>query len=184
MTSGFLMEVFFLRKYNLIKNSIFLLGLLFNSVYSLCQARDERKLIHLQDKVFTDTTWSSSYNPDSIFVYYYSVRSKYPESSQTIRANAEGYLMQRGQHFSGSGYLTFRFFIDSAGHVSKRIQVLQTDEFYKDYQFSDKLIWTLCDFLKTLHDWNPAKAPKGYPPFYIHLITFKIHEGRIVNIIP
>jgi hypothetical protein len=144
----------------------------------------QRKLILLNGKMYTDTAWSSSFKPDSIFVYYYNVRSKYPESSETIREKSRNYLRIIGRHFSGSGYITFRFFIDSIGQMQKRVQVLQMDEQYKVYRFSEGLVWDLYDYLKTLQKWKPAKAPKGYPPFYIGLMTFKIHEGNIVNIIP
>ncbi len=143
-----------------------------------------RKLIHISGKVFTDTTWTSSFQPDSVFVYYYNFRAKYPKSSETLREEASEYLLKARQHFTGSGYITFRFFIDSTGKMLRRVEVLQTDEFYKEYSFEDRLIWILFDFVNTLHDWKPAKAPKGYPPFYINLLTFKIHEGSIVNIIP
>jgi len=29
------------------------------------------KLIHMRDQVFTDTSWTSPFSPDSVFVYYY-----------------------------------------------------------------------------------------------------------------
>jgi hypothetical protein len=145
---------------------------------------NSRKLIHILNKVFTDTTWPSSFLPDSVFVYYYNFRAKYPESSETLREESAKYLQKAGLHFTGSGYITFRFFIDSTGKMLRRVEVLQTDEFYKEYSFEDELVWNLYDFLNTLHDWKPARAPKGYPPFYINLLTFKIHEGYIVNIIP
>ncbi len=178
------------------KNSfIFLASLLIisASLFSQSAATDSstlnhtvntRKLIHIRNKVFTDTTWSSSIQPDSVFVYYYSVRSKYPESSETLREESSEYLLKARQHFTGSGYITFRFFIDSTGKMLRRIEVLQTDEFYKEYSFDEELVWILFDFVNTLHAWKPAKIPKGYPPFYINLLTFKIHEGNIVNIIP
>jgi hypothetical protein len=151
---------------------------------TLNHTANTRKLIHILNKVFTDTTWYSTFQPDSVFVYYYNFRAKYPESSETLREESSEYLLKAGQHFTGSGYITFRFFIDSAGKMLRRVEVLQTDEFYKEYSFKDDLVWILFDFVNTLHDWKPAKAPKGYPPFYINLLTFKIHEGNIVNIIP
>jgi len=143
-----------------------------------------RKLIQIADKFYIDTSWSSAYRPDSIFLYFYNVRGKYPESSETIQAKATQYLLHTGLHFTGSGYITFRFFIDSAGQMMKRVEILQTDEFYKEYFFPEGLVWTLYDFLKTLHDWKPARLPKGLPPFYINLMSFKIHEGHIDHIIP
>ncbi len=141
-------------------------------------------LIRFHDRFFTDTTWTYPVQPDSVFVYYYNIRAKYPESSETLREQASDFLLKTGKHFTGSGYITFRFFIDSTGKMLRRIEVLQTDEFYKEYFFEEKLVWTLLDFLNTLHDWKPATAPKGYPPLYINLLTFKIHEGHIIHIIP
>jgi hypothetical protein len=175
-----------------LKNSIIFLASLLvisTSLFSQSPGTDSstlnaRKLIHIHGKVFTDTTWTSVFSPDSVFVYYYNFRAKYPESSETLRAQASEYLTNAGLHFKGSGYITFRFFIDSVGKMMRRVEVLQTDEFYKEYAFKDELVWILFDFVNTLHDWKPAKAPKGYPPFYINLLTFKIHEGNIVNIIP
>jgi hypothetical protein len=179
-----------------LKNSfIFLVSLLFisTSLFSqrvgsdsstLNHTTNTRRLIYVLKKVFTDTTWTSSFQPDSVFFYYYSFRAKYPKSSETLREESSEYLAKTGHHFTGSGYITFRFFIDSTGKMSKRVEVLQTDEFYKEYSFEDGLIWVLSDFMNTLHDWKPAKVLKGYPPFYINLLTFKIHEGNIVNIIP
>jgi len=175
-----------------LKNSIiFLVSLLIisSSLFSQSAGPDSltlntRKLIRIHNKVFTDTAWFFSSPPDSVFVYYYNIRAKYPESSETLRAQASEYLTKVGLHFKGNGYITFRFFIDSTGKILRRVEVLQTDEFYKEYSFEDGLIWILFDFLNTLHEWKPAKAPKGYPPFYINLLTFKIHEGNIVNIIP
>jgi hypothetical protein len=143
-----------------------------------------RKLIHVLKKVFTDTSWSSSIPPDSVLVYYYNFRAKYPESSETLREQSSEYLLKTGQHFTGSGYITFRFFIDSSGKMLRRVEVLQTDEFYKEYSFEDELVWTLFDFVNSLHAWKPARAPKGNLSLYINLLTFKIHEGTIVNIIP
>ena len=177
------------------KSIIFLVSLLIisASIFSQSTGTDSstlnhpvnsRKLIHILNKAFTDTTWTYSGQPDSVFIYYYSVRSKYPESSETLREQASEYLLKAGQHFTGSGYLTFRFFIDSTGKMLRRVEVLQTDEFYKEYSFSDELVWILFDFVNTLHKWKPARSPKGFPPLYINLLTFKIHEGSIVNIIP
>jgi hypothetical protein len=175
-----------------LKNSIiFLAPLVITSTFLYSQSAgadpsnfNSRKLIHISGKVFTDTTWTFSFKPDSVFVYYYNFRAKYPESSETLRAQASDYLTKTALHFKGSGYITFRFFIDSTGKILRRVEVLQTDEFYKEYSFEDGLIWILFDFVNTLHDWKPAKVPKDYPPFYINLLTFKIHEGHIVNIIP
>jgi hypothetical protein len=143
-----------------------------------------QKLIHLNRNVFMDTVWEGSVPPDSIMVYYYSVRGKYPESSETIRKQAQEYLETTHRIYSGSGYITFRFYIDHNGQMLKRVQVLQTDSLYKEYIFPGNLIMDLFVFLKTLHAWKPAQDIQQVPPYYINLMSFKIQNGTLVDIIP
>ncbi len=143
-----------------------------------------KKLIEWKGRTFIDTSWSSPFSPDSIFVYYYNVRSKYLESSEGLCHRASHFLEAGNNTNTGSGYITFRFFIDSAGQIQKRVQVIETSEVYKHYHFDENIVWLLFDYLESLKDWNPARAPKGYPPFYIGIMTFKIHEGKIVAVIP
>jgi hypothetical protein len=152
--------------------------------FILVQDTDHRKLIEVDGKVYIDTVWSSTFNPDSIFVYYYSVRSKYPESSESICQEAARFLKETAVTPEGSGYITFRFFIDSTGKLQKRVQVLQTSESYKNYRFNEHLVWILFDYLQSLKQWKPSRMPVGYPPFYIGIMTFKIHEGNLVAVIP
>jgi hypothetical protein len=140
--------------------------------------------IHSGNLVYMDTTWRESIRPDSILVYFYNLGGKYPESSQTIKEKAGKYLQKTNHIYSGSGYITFRFFIDSTGNMLKRIQLIQTDEFYKDYTFNETLVSDLFHFLKTLQSWKPAHLKTGIPPYYVNFISFKIHEGNLVNIIP
>jgi hypothetical protein len=142
------------------------------------------KLIHVKKEVFMDTVWEGSVPPDSIMVYYYSVRGKYPESSETIRKQALEYLMTTHRVYSGSGYITFRFYIDHNGHMLKRVQVLQTDSLYKEYEFPNDLVIDLFNFLKTLHAWKPAQDIPHVPPYYINLMSYKIQDGTLVDIIP
>jgi hypothetical protein len=140
--------------------------------------------IYLGPNVYMDTLWNEHVRPDSILVYFYSIRGKYPESSETIKEKASIFLKNSGHIYSGSGYVTFRFFIDSTGHMLKRIQLFQTDEFYKNYVFEETLISDLYTFLRTMQSWKPAPSLPGIPRYYVSLISFKIHEGSLVNIIP
>jgi hypothetical protein len=142
------------------------------------------RYIYLGKNVYLDTTWTEPIRPDSILVYFYNVRGKYPESSRTIKEKANEYLKNTNHMYSGSGYITFRFFIDSTGHILRRIQLFQTDEFYKDYVFKEDLVSDLFDFLRTMQSWKPAPVMGRVPRYYVNIISFKIHEGNLVNIIP
>jgi hypothetical protein len=142
------------------------------------------KLIYKNRNVFIDTAWEGLYPVDSIMVYYYSVRGKYPESSETIRKRVRAYLETTHRAYSGSGYITFRFYIDHKGQMLKRVQVLQTDSLYKEYEFPVDLVIDLFNFLKTLHAWKPALDIPNVPPYYINLMSFKIQNGTLVDIIP
>ena len=66
----------------------------------------------------------------------------------------------------------------------KRTQVLQTDKNYKTYHFDKAFVDELYFFLNTLDDWKIVKDNKGNPLSYIAFITFKIENGKVINIIP
>jgi hypothetical protein len=63
-------------------------------------------------------------------------------------------------------------------------QVLQTDEKYSNYHFEKKLVNELFTFLKTLDKWKIAKSKEGYTYSYKAFVTFKIKNGKVINIIP
>ncbi len=133
---------------------------------------------------YMDTTNNPDIGCKDYNVYYYQVGGKYPESSITLLKDAQKSLQHSKKIYQGNGYITFRFKIDCEGHRMKRTQVLQTDKTYKTYHFDKALVNELYFFLNTLDDWKIVKVNKGNPLSYIAFITFKIENGKVINIIP
>ncbi len=134
---------------------------------------------------FMDTTLPSFTSPcHDKNVLYYQIGAKYPESSLSILKNAQAFTSNY-HNFSGNGYITFLFIIDCKGKIAPRIQVLQTDENYKKYYFEKDFVTLLYAFLKTMDKWKIARINNREVPLAYHtFITFKIQNGKVVNIIP
>lgn len=115
---------------------------------------------------------------------YYSVHGKYPRSSETLLNEVRAFLRQKNQAYRGSGYVTFRFAVDCAGQRRRRVQVLQTDAGYQGFHFRPALVEELYLFLQTLTAWRAATTPTGAPVNYLAYLTFKLHDGKVVAVIP
>jgi hypothetical protein len=131
-----------------------------------------------------DTTSAPQENCKNYNTFYYQVGGKYPKSSSTLLNEAKIFLQKKNDRYSGSGYITFRFTIDCDGKIMKQVQVLQTDESYQTYHFNKSLVNELYSYLKTLDKWKIAKTAKGESVSYFAFLTFKIQNGKIINIIP
>jgi len=117
-------------------------------------------------------------------IYYYQVKAKYPASSSTLLREAREFLKHKHSSIEGSGYITFRFFVDCKGTMS-RVQVLQTDENYNTTHFSKDYVNDLYLYVKTLDQWLVNTEIQNLKNInYIAFISFKIKHGQIVNIIP
>lgn len=114
--------------------------------------------------------------------HYYSVEGKYPRSSDTLLGEAQAFLAQQNQAYAGTGYVTFRFIIDCAGHRMPRTQVLQTNASYQPATFQPELVEALYGFLQTLTAWQVAKSPQ--PTNYVAYLTFKLKNGKVVAMVP
>lgn len=117
-------------------------------------------------------------------IFYYSVGGKYLKNSYTVLNEVQLFLQLQHKDYNGSGYITFRFKIDCAGNKMKKTQVLQTDEKYAAYHFDKEFVNELYLFLNTLDKWKIAKNKEGKTFPYNAFISFKIKNGKVVNIIP
>jgi hypothetical protein len=117
-------------------------------------------------------------------IYYYQVKAKYPVSSSTLLTEARSFMAKKGSSVEGSGYVTFRFFINCKGTMS-RVQVLQTDENYNTTHFPKEYVNGLYSYLQTLDKWpNQFEVQQLKNITYIAFISFKLKNGQIDNIIP
>jgi len=140
--------------------------------------------IILPDGEFMDTTSNHDKACKDYNWYYYQVGGKYPQSSTTLLKEAQQFLLKKNESYSDSGYITFRFKINCEGKMVQKVQVLQTDEKYSSYHFDKNLVNELYTFIKTLDRWKTVKTKEGEPLLYKAFITFKIKNGKVVNIIP
>lgn len=139
--------------------------------------------ITIGNKYYMDTASSpGAACATAAWTHYYSVDGKYPRSSETLLREARAFLQQQKQVYAGTGYVTFRFVIDCAGHRLPRTQVLQTDATYQRIAFQPDLVEKLYAFLQTLTEWKIAKSPT--PANYIAYLTFKLKDGQVVAIVP
>jgi hypothetical protein len=136
-----------------------------------------------KEGAFMDTTGSASPQANTL-LYYYSVGGKYPKSSATLLQEVTAFTKKQTVHYRHSGYITFRFVIDTTGHMFQKVQVLQTDQHYNSFQFEKELVNDLYMYVKTLNKWKIARqvAGKAYP--YNAFITFKMKDGKVINVIP
>jgi hypothetical protein len=114
---------------------------------------------------------------------YYSVQGKYPRSSYTLAQEAQAFLQQQKQAYVGSGYVTFRFVVDCAGHRQPRVQVLQTDSQYQPTHFDKALVEALYAYFQTLAEWRVGLA-NNLAVNYIAYLTFKLKDGKVVAVVP
>ena len=117
-------------------------------------------------------------------IYYYSTGGKYPKSSTSLLKEAKTFIAKKNNSYFGSGYITFRFIIDCEGHMTKKVRVFQTDENYTNTHFDKMLVNELFDYVKTLDKWKKAGDKTGPAFNYMAFITFKIRNGKVINIIP
>jgi hypothetical protein len=138
----------------------------------------------LPDGEYMDTASNQNEKCKNYNAYFYSVGGKYPENSSSLLKEVQPFLLQEPGNYPGSGYITFRFTVDCEGKLMQRIQVLQTDEKYVSTHFDKSLVNELFAFLKTLDKWKTVKTQDGEAFSYKAFITFKIKNGKVINIIP
>lgn len=150
--------------------------------FTKCLTCQNRKV---SDGLLFDT--SLKYNKDCLdieILHYYTTGGKYPRSSETLTKEANNFLINKRDSSSGNGYLTFQFTIDCTGHLKKGVYLRQTDEKYHLYMFDSSLVYNLFAYIKTLSNWRIAKDVHGTTFNYKTYMTFKIYNGKVINIIP
>jgi hypothetical protein len=138
----------------------------------------------LPDGEYMDTTSVQNEKCPKQYAYFYSVGGKYPENSASLLKKVQTFLQQKNETYINSGYITFRFMINCEGKRVPQTEVLQTDEKYAAFHFEKKLLDELFSFLKTLDKWVAFKSKEGNTYSYKAFLTFKIKNGKVINIIP
>lgn len=150
----------------------------------LCGLPGLAQRIALPSGEYMDTT--TSRNPACAtagWARYYVVQGKYPRSSYTLAHAAQAFLRQQKQAYAGSGYVTFRFVVDCAGHRQPQVQVLQTDAQYQRCHFDKDLVEVLYAYFQTLTEWRVGSI-QGKAVNYLAYLTFKLKDGKVVAVVP
>lgn len=138
----------------------------------------------IREGKLADTTTDFELEYGSPLPYYYSVGGKYPKSSSTLLKEMKEFSKKQNQSYSGNGYITFRFVVDTAGVMKHKVKVMQTDDDYKAQLFDRALVDELFAYLQTLNKWPVARIRTGEALEYISFIMFKLKNGKVINIVP
>ncbi len=138
----------------------------------------------LKTDEYIDTTSDQTVKCKCPTVYYYQVGGKYPKNSASLLKELTSFQKDRPQIDSGSGNITFCFTVNCEGQVMKKVEVKQTDEKYNPCHFQKSFVNQLFLFFNTLKKWKLVKQRTGEPLNYLAFITFKIKNGKVINIIP
>ena len=81
-----------------------------------------------------------------------------------------------------TGYVTIRFVVNCEGKTGRfRIQQMNSD--FKEWSFDKKLVDKLLTLTKTLNEWVVGEY-EGQVFDYYQYLTFKIENGKLIEIIP
>jgi hypothetical protein len=138
----------------------------------------------LPDGEYMDTASTQNKKCPEAYAYYYSMGTKYPKNSASLLKDVQSWLQRQNKNYANSGYITFRFMIDCEGKLLPKTQVLQTDEKYTVFHFEKELVNELFAFLQTLDKWRIARSQEGNTYNYKAFLTFKIKNGKVINIVP
>ena len=138
----------------------------------------------LPEGEFMDTTSNNDTICKDYNAYYYQAGGKQPKNSYTLLNELLSFLKQKNNLYDGSGYITYQFKIDCLGNKMRKTKVLQTDETYKSYHFDKRFVAELYLFLNALDNWKIYKYKDGQIFPYNTFMTFKIKNGKVINIIP
>jgi hypothetical protein len=138
----------------------------------------------LPDGEYMDTTSTQNEKCPKGYEYFYRVAGKYPKNSASLLKEVQLFLQQNDRHYINSGYITFRFMVDCEGKRLPKTQVLQTDDKYAVFHFEKELVNELFAFLQTLDKWRAGHPINGISYPYKAFLTFKIKNGKVINIIP
>lgn len=108
--------------------------------------------------------------------------------------NYKGEKVKINEHFKAgfksndavneSGYLTIRFIVNCKGETG-RFRVLGMDTDYKEKVFSESLTSQLLQLTKQLDGWIVGEFEgEGIPFDYYQYLTFKIENGKLIEIMP
>ncbi len=111
---------------------------------------------------------------------YYSFKTKYPISSEKLTAKVNKTLAYKPKTLNG--FVTVRFVVNCKGQTGN-FEIYQINNNYEIVKFEDKYIEQILIFVKTLENWKIATY-KGQKLDYYTYLSFKIENGKVIEIVP
>ncbi len=114
---------------------------------------------------------------------YYAVDGGYRGGrKRLLELLAQQPKLQSAGEAEQTGYLTIRFVVNCKGQTD-RFRILQVDKRYAPTTFDTVLVSNLLSFTKQLTDWLPGEYDGNYYDYFQYL-TFKLADGKVVDILP
>ena len=113
---------------------------------------------------------------------YYRVFPRYGEGLKTIRDQLRPALETLPGIPGENGYLTVRFIVNCEG-AAGRYRILEVDPGYRPKSFPAPLRDFLLGQTRELQGWTPGRQ-EGEPSDSYYMLTFKIRDGRVVDLLP
>ncbi len=127
------------------------------------------------------TSFSPCYHPDKINDYYNDERAEIQGGKGRLRAMLQSHLDETVLD-GESGFLTFRYVVNCNGEVGW-FTTEEADLLYQPKTFTEECKMHLFNLLKAEQNWKSLKI-SGVPRDAYTYTTFKIHDGKIIEILP
>ncbi|ELR73228.1 hypothetical protein C900_04739 [Fulvivirga imtechensis AK7] len=82
-----------------------------------------------------------------------------------------------------SGLIRMRFIVNCEGKAGK-FEMLELDNDYKKKEFDPAISSQIFEITERLQDWKPGRDEHGQPIDTYRLLTFRINNGKIIDIFP
>ena len=109
-------------------------------------------------------------------------KSAYRGGVKNIKKYFDGIIQNMEYKKGENGYLTIRFLMNCKGDRD-RYRILAINERYKPKEFSEHITNPILEAVKKMPDWQLGEH-KGKIYDSYNMLTFKINDGLIIDIIP
>jgi hypothetical protein len=117
---------------------------------------------------------------NEIYEYYNSEPDGgYKHGKKALR---DSVLRKYSVSINESGYLTFRFVVNCEGKAGRYI-VIQNDLDFEPKEFAEELTSHLFTITQDLKEWRPVILENEPRDYYMY-ITYKLLDGKIIEILP
>ncbi|MBA5629235.1 hypothetical protein [Moheibacter lacus] len=133
-----------------------------------------------------DNPFQTCYESSIGQYFYYELGAKYNGGLRKIKEIFAEQYKYSSETKNQDGYIRIRFVVNCEGQIG-RFSIMETDDNYQPYLFDREIVKNLFFIItKYLKDWTPGVVDKDNSTqfdYYKHL-TFKIKEGKLIDILP